>query len=122
MPVSTATSVDFPAPLRPTSARESPAGTRMETLLSAWLMPKRLDTPSTSTIAGPDAEASRAGCSGVIVVPPTAIGPSSALHAVRPQIGIVDVGLGDGRRRQHVHRVAVDHRDHSVVDGRAARN
>ena len=52
MPVSTPTSVDLPAPLRPTSARESPAGTRTETLLSAWFRPKRLETPSTSTIAG----------------------------------------------------------------------
>ena len=55
MPVRTPTSVDLPAPFRPTSARESPAGTRIETSLSAWLMPKRFETPDTSTIAGPGA-------------------------------------------------------------------
>ena len=62
MPVSTPTSVDLPAPFLPTSARESPAGTRIETSLSAWLVPKRFETPDTSTIAGPGAAASGAGC------------------------------------------------------------
>ena len=62
MPVSTPTSVDLPAPFRPTSARESPAGTRIETSLSAWLVPKLFETPDTSTIAGPGTAVSEAGC------------------------------------------------------------
>ena len=61
MPVSTPTSVDLPAPFRPTNARESPTGKRIETSLSAWLVPKRFETPDTSAIAGPGAEASGAG-------------------------------------------------------------
>ena len=43
-----ATKVDLPAPLRPTSARESPAGMVIETSLSARLAPKLFETPTTS--------------------------------------------------------------------------
>src|SRR5271154_3312582 len=119
MPVSTPTSVDLPAPFRPTSARESPAGTRIETSLSAWLVPKRLETPDTSTIAAPGAVASGAGCSPLIIALLEGSRVGSVLSAVRPEARIVDVGLGHCRRRQQIHRVAVDDLDAAVMVGRA---
>ena len=119
IPVSTPTSVDLPAPLRPTSARELPAGTRIETLLSAWLSAEVLG----------DAEHLDDRRPGRRVVPRPVLAAHhriagrqlgrSALSAVCPQGRIVDVGLGDRRRRQHVHRVAVEHLDAAVMVGRA---
>src|ERR671924_408921 len=46
MPAIVFTSVDFPAPLSPTSATTSPAWTSKSTSLSAWTGPKLLLTPS----------------------------------------------------------------------------
>src|SRR5919108_285925 len=48
MPAIVFTSVDFPAPLSPTSATTSPAWTSKSTSLSAWTGPKLLLTPSSA--------------------------------------------------------------------------
>src|SRR5215469_14795084 len=51
-PVRIETSVDLPAPLRPTSACDSPAVTRRLTFASAAQEPKRFVTPLASTTGG----------------------------------------------------------------------
>src|SRR5688572_23701364 len=62
-------SVDFPAPLSPTSAMTSPARTSKSTSSSAWTDPKFLDTPFVSRV-GADADCSvgAGGASGAIVI------------------------------------------------------
>jgi hypothetical protein len=52
MPVNTATKVDLPAPLRPTSALDSPAAMATDTSRSAWLPPNRFETPIASATGG----------------------------------------------------------------------
>ncbi|OLE28380.1 MAG: hypothetical protein AUG49_02520 [Catenulispora sp. 13_1_20CM_3_70_7] len=47
------TSVDFPAPLRPTSACASPGRTAMCALIRALVAPKLLETPWAATTGRP---------------------------------------------------------------------
>lgn len=70
-PVSTLTSVDLPAPLRPTRACDSPGCTVSRTPSSATVGPKRLTTPSACTAGGAWSMASSSSPAGW----PTASGP-----------------------------------------------
>src|SRR3954452_4844575 len=51
MPATHLISVDFPAPLSPTSAITSPSRTSKSTSRSAWTDPKFLETPRSSRVA-----------------------------------------------------------------------
>jgi hypothetical protein len=87
-------------PRRIFSAEAVAAGTRIETSLSAWLTPKRFETPDSSTIAGPGVAASQASPRPFIAAPPEGSRVGSVLRPVRPEGRVVDVGLSDRRRRQ----------------------
>src|SRR5205814_2257915 len=67
-PVRIETSVDLPAPLRPTNACTSPGSTRRSTLSSATVAPKRLLMPVASTTGGagsPPAAGAASACSAM---------------------------------------------------------
>src|SRR5580693_7287033 len=126
MPLRMETSVDFPAPLRPTRPRQRPGSRLRSTPRNAWVLPNRLWIPAAST-AGDGSEA--AGMSGSLMYS----GCRGAAHAamggtvdVAPQLGIGDGGgghragqavdrgdgeglrgLGDERRHDRVAEVAV---------------
>ena len=62
-PVRSDTSVDFPAPLRPTSACASPGATEMPTSISARVAPKLLETASAVATGRPVVPAALRSCS-----------------------------------------------------------
>src|SRR5690242_1290004 len=113
-PVKSETSVDLPAPLRPTSAWHSPARTTRDTSTRARVSPNAFDTFSASptgagAVAGPVDEYR---CIGRF---------SFALLVVAPQVGAVDLGRAGiagerhERRGQRVLEVALHVDDRTVV-------
>src|SRR4029077_1183603 len=95
-PVRRETSVDFPAPFRPTSPCDSPARTLSDTSTSARVSPNDLETCSASpTGAGMDPGPVDEGrCIGWLT--------ASRLLVVAPQVGAVDLGrvVVTGKRHQ----------------------
>src|SRR4051794_5315424 len=119
-PVRIETSVDLPAPLRPTSAWASPWRTEMPTPARAVVAPKRFVTPDTSTAGASPAPSSAGDAAGV---PRSVITQSVARtrsEVVPPQRLVVDVVLRHQWRAQLVLQHAVAHLDdRAVVVGRA---
>src|SRR5581483_10046699 len=109
-PVSSDTSVDLPAPLRPTSACASPGATSMPTSIRARVAPKLLDTAIAVATGRPVVPAALWSC--------VVIGRSLA-HLVAPQRGVVHVRRGHQRRGQLVLQAVGQLDDRRVVVGRA---
>src|ERR1700730_4658768 len=117
-PVRSDTSVDFPAPLRPTRPWHSPARMSSETSTSAFVSPNDFETWSASptgagSATGPVDElrsiSKGFSTSGLLVVAPQA----AAVHLCRAVVA----GLGDQRGCEAVLEVARNGLDGAVVVG-----
>src|SRR5690349_19328343 len=92
-PVSSDTSVDLPAPLRPTRACASPGAMEMPTSIRARVAPKLFDTPMAVATGRPVAPAALRSC---VVI------NGSLADLVAPKVGVAHVVRGHQRCRQLV--------------------
>src|SRR5919106_2554469 len=87
MPAMHLISVDFPAPLSPTSAMTSPERTSKSTSTSACTEPKLFDTPRVSSVGVETAACVGVGSAGAMVTSFLSCARVEAPHGAPPSLG-----------------------------------